>query len=90
MEVKKVIYDKRADTLAGTAYGELQQDKLFFDENEDLYIGAELLIPCTNSTSSTPQYGRILRIKKGATDTDKDYLGFADYLNGNSFIESFP
>lgn len=82
MEVKKVIYDKRVDTLAGTAYGELQQDKLFFDENDDLYIGAELLITCTNSTSSTPQYGRILRIKNGATDTDKDYLGFSDYQNG--------
>lgn len=82
MEVKKVIKDDRAETLSGTAYGELQQDKMFFDENGDLYIAGENYITCTNSTSSTSQYGRILRIKKDATEFDKDYLGYSDYQDG--------
>lgn len=82
MEVKKVIKDDRAETLSGTAYGELQQDKMFFDENGDLYIAGENYITCTNSTSTTSQYGRILRIKKDATEFDKDYLGYADYQDG--------
>lgn len=82
MEVKKVVKDERAETLSGTAYGELQQDKMFFDENGDLYIAGENYIKCTNSTSSTSQYGRILRIKKGATEFDASYLGYEKYENG--------
>ena len=82
MEVKKVIKDDRAETLSGTAYGELQQDKMFFDENGDLYIAGENYIATTNSTSSTSQYGRILRIKKDATEFDKDFLGYKDYEDG--------
>ncbi|MCQ2269098.1 MAG: hypothetical protein MJZ83_09540 [Bacteroidaceae bacterium] len=82
MEVKKVIKDDRAETLSGTAYGELQQDKMFFDENGDLYIAGENYIATTNSTSSTSQYGRILRIKKDATEFDKDYLGYDQYQDG--------
>lgn len=82
MEVEKIISDKRAETLSGTAYGELQQDKMFFDENGDLYIAAENYIACTNSTSSTSQYGRILRIKNGATEFDAAYLGYDQYQDG--------
>lgn len=82
MEVKKVIKDERAETLSGTAYGELQQDKMFFDENGDLYIAGENYIKCTNSTSSTSQYGRILRIKNGASEFDADYLGYSQYEDG--------
>ena len=80
MEIKNVINETRIDEMAGTAFGELQQDKMFMDENENLYIACGNQIPETSK--STQQYGRLIRVNKGEYDTDKNYLGFDKYDSG--------
>lgn len=94
MKVKSVSLDKSVDEMSGTAYGELQQDKMFFDENEDLYI------PCGKKVEgaaySSAQRSKVLRIKKGANTIDATYDGgansieakivTADYIGGGKAI----
>ncbi|MBQ9288006.1 MAG: BACON domain-containing protein [Bacteroidaceae bacterium] len=80
MEIKNVVNETRADEMSGTAFGELQQDKMFMDENENLYIACGNQIPDTSK--STQQYGRLIRVNKGEYDTDKNYLGFDKYDSG--------
>ncbi len=86
MKVEKEVKEDRAEQMAGTAYGELLQDKLFFDEQEDLYIACNNKLPKAKKT--TEQYGRLLRIKKGATDFDKGYQGYA-YDKGKIVTASY-
>ena len=76
MKVEKNIFDQRAPFMSGTAYGELLQDKVFFDSNGDYYLTCGTPIP--NSAGTTQQTGTLLRIKKGETEFDKTYIGFAD------------
>ncbi|MBN2166905.1 MAG: hypothetical protein JW717_11560 [Marinilabiliaceae bacterium] len=81
MSVVKTVEDNRASFMAGTAYGQLLQDKAFFDENGDYYLACNTKIDDGN-TSSTEQYGSLLRIKAGATDFDQSYLGYRTGSNG--------
>jgi hypothetical protein len=74
MAVEKVVEEKRAETMAGTAYGELLQRKTFFTPNGDYYIACNNVL--AGATSSTQQYGALLRIKKGATTFDSSYRGY--------------
>ena len=80
MEIKNVVNETRGEEMSGTAFGELQQDKMFMDENENLYIACGNQIPDTSK--STQQYGRLIRVNKGEYDTDKNYLGFDKYDSG--------
>ena len=80
MEIKNVVNETRVDEMAGTAFGELQQDTMFMDENENLYIACGNQIPDTEK--STQQYGRLIRVNKGEYDTDKNYLGYDKYDSG--------
>lgn len=82
MKVEKYVKEERAEQMAGTAYGELLQNKMFFDNNENLYIACNSRIP--NSEASTCQYGRLLRINKGETDFDKSYTGFHKNANNEA------
>lgn len=93
MSIAKTVTEDRAEQMAGTAYGELLQDKMFFDENENLYIACNSHIP--GGKKSTYQFGRLLRINKGAMDFDKTYEGFkydrgkivtADFLTANKAL----
>ncbi|MCM1311818.1 MAG: hypothetical protein NC206_05210 [Bacteroides sp.] len=77
MKIKSVVRDTRAQQMAGTAYGELLQHKMFLDEHGNLYIGCNSQIP--NAEKSTCQYGRLLRIKNGAYEFDQTYEGYKDY-----------
>jgi hypothetical protein len=79
MSVEKTIVDDRVEFMAGTAYGQLLQDKAFFDENGDYYLACNTKID--GYTSRTQQYGSLIRIKSGATDFDKNYLGFREASN---------
>lgn len=74
MKIEKIVMEDRAEMMAGTAYGELLQSKAFFDENGDYYLACNTKIP--GSPGSTQQFGSMMRIKKGATDFDKSYLGY--------------
>ncbi|MDL2252128.1 DUF4374 domain-containing protein, partial [Odoribacter sp. OttesenSCG-928-J03] len=79
MKTEKTVQEDRAETMAGTAYGELLQNKTFFAPNGDYYIACNSVLP--GASSSTQQYGALLRIKKGETEFDKSYKGY-NYSKG--------
>ncbi|MCD8235757.1 MAG: hypothetical protein LUD00_03705 [Prevotellaceae bacterium] len=77
MQVKNVVRETRAEQMAGTAYGELLQHKMFMDEHENLYIACNSLIP--GAEKSTCQYGRLLRINSDEYKFDTTYEGYKGY-----------
>lgn len=76
MKVKNVVEEKRAALPAGTAYGELLQNKLFMDEHENLYIAANTPFTNDKAKSTTSQYGRFVRVNAGENKIDESYLGY--------------
>ena len=60
-----------AAEMAGSAYGELLQQTVFFDESDNLYLAAF-------SDTAIGEEGKLLRIKSGKFDIDADYNGFPD------------
>ena len=56
--------------MAGSAYGELLQNTVFFDENDNLYL-------VSFSDTEIGEEGRLLRINKGSYNFDPNYNGFA-------------
>ena len=58
-----------AAEMAGSAYGELLQQTIFFDEAGTLYLAAF-------SDTSIGEEGKLLRIKKGEFNIDADFNGF--------------
>jgi hypothetical protein len=84
MAVEKEIINKEAAQMTGGAYGELLQQTVFFDENDNLYISA-----------FTGKAGQLLRIKKGEFDFEKNYNAFPEakgkllsvqYLGGSKVL----
>lgn len=86
MSVVNEVMEDRADQMAGTAYGELLQDKMFFDEDDNLYIACNSKLP--GAEKSTQQYGRLLRINNGETAFDKTYEGY-NYDKGKIVTASY-
>lgn len=80
MAVKNVYHETRVQEMTGTAFGELQQDKMFFDEDENLYISCGTQIP--GSEKNTQQYGSIIRVKKGQYEADQTWVGLNSTSNG--------
>ena len=58
-----------ADEMAGSAYGELMQDCVTYDEAGNLYLAATVV-------KDNIEEGHLLRIKNGETDFDPDYEGY--------------
>ena len=58
-----------ADEMAGSAYGELMQDCVTYDEAGNLYLAAAVV-------KDNIEEGHLLRIKNGETDFDPDYEGY--------------
>lgn len=94
MSIKSVAEEIRSTQLAGTVYGELLQNKTFFDENGNLYVACGSQIE-NSKNSSTCTNGRIYRINAGASEFDASYLGFnhpdgkivtVDYLGNNKVL----
>ncbi|MBR1412036.1 MAG: hypothetical protein IJ577_02780 [Prevotella sp.] len=73
MAVEQEIVNKEAAQPQGSAYGELLQDIVFFDENDNLYLSAF-------SAVSKKNIGQLLRIQKGKYDFDAGYNAFPDAL----------
>ena len=71
MAIEKEIINKEAAQMTGSAYGELLQQTVFFDENDNLYISAF-------SAVSKKNIGKLLRIKKGAFDFEEGYNAFPE------------
>ena len=61
MAVEQEIVNKEAAETQGSAYGELMQNFMFFDDNDNLYVSAF-------STVSKKNIGQLLRIKRGEYD----------------------
>ena len=92
MTVESIVKEARAEEMAGSAYGELRQHKMFFDEDENLYIACNTKIE--GAIDNTCQYGSLLRIPAGKTDFDS-YQGFrnkqgkivtVDYMGDNKAL----
>ena len=88
MAVEQEIINSEAAQMQGSAYGELLQDFIFFDKDNNLYLTAF-------STKSKKNYGQLLRIKNGEYDFEKGYNAFPDtkgkiltiqYLGGNKAL----
>lgn len=71
MVVEQEIINKEAAQTTASAYGELLQQTVFFDENDNLYIS------CFNSVSKK-NIGCLPRIKKGEFDFEAGYNAFPE------------
>lgn len=69
MEVESNIVNSLAGEMAGSAYGELLQNCVMYDEDGNLYLAA------FTDTGSIEQ-GHLLRINAGESDFVADYEGF--------------
>ena len=58
--------------MAGSAYGELMQDCVMYDEAGNLYLA------CFHEEESGIERGMLLRIKAGATTFDASYNGYSN------------
>ncbi|MDD2436954.1 MAG: hypothetical protein PHG27_02450 [Massilibacteroides sp.] len=58
-----------ASEMAGSAYGELMQNCVMYDESGNLYLAAF-------TDANEIEQGHLLRIKKGETDFDASYEGY--------------
>ncbi|MDE5796460.1 MAG: hypothetical protein K2H75_05070 [Muribaculaceae bacterium] len=74
MEISTIAHENKEVIMAGTAYGELLQNKMAFDNNDNLYIACNYHLDGFSST--TQQYGRIFRINRNETEFDPGYEGF--------------
>lgn len=93
MAVKEVVSENRAEFMASTAYGELRQDKSFFDENDNYYIACNSVLP--GEGTNTAQHGALLRVNNGTMEFDKSFNGYnrsrgkiitVNYLNNGKAI----
>ena len=71
MKVEQNIVNKEAAQMTPSAYGELLQQTIFFDENDNLYLS------CFNVVSKK-NIGCLLRIKKGEFDFEAGYNAFPE------------
>ena len=73
MTVKNVDKTTVGEEMGGTAYGELLQSKMFFNDNGNLYIPLMSQVP--GSTTTTCGYTRIVRIMAGQNKFDTSWVG---------------
>jgi len=71
MVVESNKVNSLAGEMAGSAYGELMQSCVMYDESGNLYLAAY-------SDEDDIEKGHLLRIKKGETDFDSSYEGFSN------------
>ena len=69
MAVEQEIVNKEAEQMTPSAYGELLQNAIFFDESDNLYLSAF-------SKSGKQNIGSLLRIKKDEFDFEAGYNAF--------------
>ena len=88
MTVEKDITNTEGEQMQGSAYGELLQSIIFFDNDDNLYLSAFNEVDSKN-------IGRLLRIKKGEFDFEKNYNAFPEakgkllsvqYLGGSKVL----
>lgn len=72
MKVESNEPNNIAEQMAGSAYGELMQNCVMYDENDNLYLAAFTSDP-NDSNKGT---GHLLRINKGENQFDPNYEGY--------------
>ena len=72
MKVEKDIISPVEGEMAGSAYGELMQDCVAYDEAGNLYLA------CFHEEASGLEKGMLLRIKAGETEFDTSYNGYSN------------
>ncbi len=72
MKVEKDILSPVEGEMAGSAYGELMQDCVAYDEAGNLYLA------CFHEEESGLERGMLLRINAGATEFDTSYNGYSN------------
>lgn len=72
MKVESNEPNNIAEQMAGSAYGELMQNCVMYDENDNLYLAAFT----SNPNDSNKGTGHLLRINKGETQFDPSYEGY--------------
>ena len=70
----------KASQMQGSAYGELLQDFVFFDEQDNLYLSIFNKVGKKN-------IGQVVRIKKGEFDFEQGYNAFPDALGKSCTIQ---
>lgn len=70
MEVEQNLVSPVHSEMAGSAYGELMQNCVMYDEADNLYLA------CFHEEASGIEKGMLLRIKVGATEFDTSYNGY--------------
>lgn len=95
MSIKgKIKEEARSTQMAGTVYGELLQNKTFFDERGNLYVACGKMVP-NKDNKTTITDGRLYRINAGSNEFDQSYVGFnhpegkivtVDYLGNNKVL----
>ncbi len=71
MAVESNIVNTLAGEMAGSAYGELMQSSVMYDEQGNLYLASYTDV-------EKVQKGQLLRIKTGQKDFEQGYEGFPD------------
>lgn len=71
MALEEDIVNSEGEQMQGSAYGELLQNTIFFDENDNLYLSAFNDVDGKN-------IGRLLRIKKGEFNFEAGYNAFPE------------
>ena len=88
MAVEKDITNSEGEQMQGSAYGELLQNTIFFDNDDNLYLSAFNEVDGKN-------IGRLLRIKNGETNFEAGYNAFPNakgklltvqYLGGSKVL----
>jgi hypothetical protein len=88
MAVEKDITNSEGEQMQGSAYGELLQSTIFFDNDDNLYLSAFNEVDGKN-------IGRLLRIKNGETNFEAGYNAFPNakgklltvqYLGGSKVL----
>ena len=72
MKVEKDASAPVDSEMAGSAYGELMQDCVMYDEAGNLYLA------CFHEEESGVERGMLLRINAGETEFDASYNGYTD------------
>lgn len=80
MRVEKEVSENRASMMGSTSYGELRQNKSFFDEKGDYYIVCNSLLKGElngqGKVITTAMNSALLRVKNGTLDFDRSYNAY--------------
>ena len=86
MTVETTSTETRAEEMASTAFGELRQNKSFFDEKGNYYLSCHIFLPGEmngkGKQTTTSKRSVLLRLNAGETAFDPAYNGYERNTSG--------